>query len=359
MKRKTQSRAASTAMGARIPARTLPPGAAAVLVAASLVLLVFVVQRHVLGTFFALDDGFLFQQARGLRPWPVMPWRWLSGVAWFRVVVPLWGVDPLPYHVASLVLHALNAVLLLRVARRWGASAPAAWLAAGLFAASRLPFTSLVAATSIGELLALTGTLAALLLAAPGRRLVVATAVFVLALLAKESVLLVPLAWLAAPAENRGERATRMRLVAVLASVGVLGGCALLAWGILSGRLAGHAYALGTPGAVAENVARLFGWSVDLANPIPDLRLAIEPQARILWTVAAIALAVAGVAWRSAPLVGAGVGWWWLAVIPVAPLAGHAYMHYLYTPFAGLTLAAAGAFDGLRGRIVAGAWRVY
>ncbi len=352
MKRKPHSRAASAATPERTPVRPLPPGAGAALVVASLVLLVFVVQRHVLGAFFALDDGVLFQQARGLRPWPVMPWRWLSGVAWFRAVVPLWGVAPLPYHVASLALHALNAVLLARLARRWGASAPAAWLAAGIFATSRVHFPALLAATSIGELLALTGTLAALLLAAPGRRAIAAAGVFLLALLAKESVLLVPLAWLAAPAMGE-DRASRKSLVAVLAGLGVLGGFALLGWGVVSGRLGGQAYALGAPGAVMENVARLFGWSIDLANPIPDLRPVIEPGARIAWTVALLVLTAAGITWRSAPLVAAGVLWWWLAVLPVAPLAGHAYLHYLYTPFAGLALAVAGAFDGARAAFTA------
>src|SRR5262249_50336269 len=75
--------------------------------------------RHAFYRFFALDDLILFQQAAGIRPWPATLWRWLSGWAWFRAVLPLWGHEPFPYHAASLALHLGNTVLLHRLARRW------------------------------------------------------------------------------------------------------------------------------------------------------------------------------------------------------------------------------------------------
>jgi hypothetical protein len=333
---------------APVPRGTGPaPRAAAALAVAALVLLVAVLGRHVLGTYFALDDNILFQQARGLRPWPAGPWRWLSGWAWFHSVVPLWGTSPLPYHVANLGLHALNAVLLARLARRGGASAPAAALAAGLYAASRLHFTALVAASSVGELLALTLTLSALLVAAPGRRAAASAALFALALLAKESVLLVPLAALALPWPG-ADGAARRRALVPAAVTGLAGGAALLAGGLFSGRLAGEAYAMASPGAALANLGRLFGWSVDLANPIPDLRAAAGPGIPAAALVAAAVLAAGAIAWRGAPLVRAGALWWLAAALPVAPVAQHAYLHYLVTPLAGLALAAAGAFDGVR-----------
>src|SRR5436190_14979480 len=178
-----------------------PPWAVFVALAA----LAAVVGRHTLGGFFALDDLILFQQSAGIRPWPLTPWRWLSGWAWFHAVVPFWGHAPFPYHAASLALHALNVVLLHRLARRWGASPLAAWLGAGLYAASRLHFPALFAASSIGELLALTFTLAALL---ASRRPWLALALFAIALSAKESVLLVPCAALLA---ERSEGTLRER----------------------------------------------------------------------------------------------------------------------------------------------------
>jgi len=318
-------------------------------VAATLVAIVAWVFRPLPGSFFALDDLVMFQQATGVRPWPATAWRWLSGVAWFRIVTPLWGESPAPYHLASLVLHVVNAVLLVRLARRWGASAPAAFLAAGLFAASRLHFPALFAATSIGELLALTFALLALLALAPGRRALLAAVIFALALLSKESVLLVPAAILALPAAGPNLR-ERARTAAPLLAVGVALGAALLASGLVSGRLAGPAYALGGLAAISLSLARLAGWSLDLARPIPDLHAGAAPLELTLATLAVLALTLLAARWRSAPLVRTGLLWWLLAVLPVLPLAGHLYLHYLYTPLAGLALACAGAFDALASR---------
>src|SRR5262249_42483290 len=161
-----------------------------------------------------------------IRPWPLTLWRWLSGWAWFRAVVPLWGHEPFPYHAASLLLHVANGLLVYALARRWGASAVAAFVGAGLFAASRLHFPALFAASSIGELLSLTGTLGALLLAGSGARVWLGLAVFALALSAKESVLLVPAAALlvGSPGAPLRERA---RVLAPLVAGGVVIGALL------------------------------------------------------------------------------------------------------------------------------------
>ncbi len=331
----------------------------AVLAIASLV-----VHRHTLASYFALDDLVMFQQAHGIRPWPLTAWRWLSGWAWFKAVVPFWGGAPFPYHATSLLLHVVNALLLLRLARRWGASAPAAWLAAGLFACSRLHFPALLAATSIGELLSLTFVLSALALASPRAdggteaRTVPWPALLAIALAvsAKESVLLVPFAALLmargatpkplavaeapAPASFIQQASP---LLAVLAT-GALLGALLLASGLGSGRLGGQAYAVSFGANLFENVARLAGWSLDLVDPIPDLHAATSGAARFV--LSAVALALTLLAWfRGGPLARAGAAWWWLAVLPVLSLPGRTYLHYLYVPLAGLSLSAAALFD--------------
>lgn len=348
---------------ARAPAR---PAAAAVqgplgagppawVLLATVAALALIVHRHVLGRFFALDDLILFQQAAGIRPWPLTVWRWLSGWAWFRVTVPLWGHEPFPYHLVSLLLHAGNAMLLFLLARRWGARPLAAWLAAGLFAGTRILFPALLAITSIGELLALTFLLTALVLAGPPLRLVPAIVALLLAVSAKESVLLVACAALFTWPGAETPR-SRARALAPLLAVGAIAGVLFLGLGMASGRLGGQAYAVSFGANLAENVARLFGWSFDLMDPIPDLHAATTGITR--YVLAAIALGLTLVALRrgSPPLVRAGTAWWWLAVLPVLPLPGRTYLHYLVVPLAGLALVVAGLLEAwlarrARGRV--------
>ena len=334
--------------------RTAAPAASRLvpaLAVMSLGLLVVLVHRRVLGTFFALDDLVMFQQVHGLAAWPGSPWLWLSGVAWFRVVTPLWGEQPLSYHAAALLLHALNACLLGQLARRWGASRAAAWLAAGLFVACPLHFTVLLAATSVGELLALLFTLLAL---ARRRADLAAATLIVLALLSKESVLLVPVAALAIPGPGPALR-DRVRRLAPVAIPCAVAGAALLAWGAFTGRLGGHAYAADLGPNVVQNAGRLAGWSLWAREAIPDLHAGISGAAAWTWSLAAIGLTLLAAVCPVRPLVRAGAAWWWLAVLPVLPLVGRTYLHYLYVPLAGLALVGAGLFDAAtersRGRL--------
>lgn len=341
--RRAPARAATAAKPAG-PARASFAGPPAGVLFATVAALALVVHRQVLGGFFALDDLILFQQSAGIRPWPLSAWRWLSGWAWFKVWVPLCGHEPFPYHLVSLALHTLNAILVFRLARRWGARPIAAWVGAGLFAASRLAYPALLAITSIGELLSLTFLLSALLLAGPPLRRVPAIAFLALAVSSKESVLLVAcaalFAWGGGETPRERERALRPLLAA-----GAATGALLLALGIASGRLGGQAYAVSFGANLLENVARLFGWTVDLVDPIPDLHATTQGIARFV--LPAVALLASGLALRpgSPRLVRAGAAWWWLAVLPVLPLPGRTYLHYLYVPLVGVALVVAGLLD--------------
>jgi len=316
-----------------------------------LVVATVIVHRHALHAYFALDDLILLQQAHGIRPWPLTAWRWLSGWAWFHAVVPWWGGEPFPYHATSLLVHVVNVLLLFRLARRWGLSVLGAWFASGLYAASRLHFPALLAATSIGELLSLTFLLMALGWAGPdGRggppRTAWAAVAMLLAVSAKESVLLVPFAALLV---GPGPLRERARALAPLLATAAAAGAALLVTGIASGRLGGQAYAVSFGANLVENVARLAGWSWDLADPIPDLHATPTDVTLIVAPLAA--LAVSGWAFaRGTPAVRAGAAWWWLAVLPVLPLPGRTYLHYLVVPLAGAALALGGALDALLAR---------
>lgn len=315
-------------------------------VTALLVLLTVVIQRHTLQAFFALDDLVMFQQAAGVRAWPLTLWRWLSGNLWFRIVVPLWGHEPFPYHATSLALHALNVLLLHRLARRWGASNMAAFVGAALFGMSRLHFPALLAATSIGELMSLTFTLIALLVVGTGARITVAAGALVLAVSAKESVMLVPFA--AALVTPAGESVrSRLRALWPLLATGVVAGGVLLASGVLSSRLGGEAYAVSFGSNLLENVARLFGWTVDWQDPIPDLHATTSGAAHLVLPLLAVVLTALAFRERSGGLLRVGAAWWWLAVLPVLPLPGRTYLHYLYVPLAGVALVVAALWDAV------------
>ena len=326
------------------PTGRRPLAVPAAAVVAALVVVTLIVQRHTLRAFFALDDLVMFQQAAGVRPWPVSPWRWLSGGVWFRAVVPMWGHEPFPYHAVSLLVHVVNVLLLHRLARRWGASPVAAFVGAALFGLSRLHFPALLAATSIGELLALSLTLVALLVVAPGMRMMAAVAAFVLALSAKESALLVPFAAVLVCVTGDSVRA-RTRALAPLLVAGFAFGALLLWNGIGSGRLGGEAYAVSFGANLFENIARLFGWSIDVLDPIPDLHATTTGAAHVVLPLLALVLTALASRARPGGLLRAGVAWWWLAILPVLPLPGRTYLHYLYVPLAGAALAVAALWD--------------
>lgn len=325
--------------------------------ALAVVALVVFAHRHVLGAYFALDDLILFQQAAGVRAWPETPWRWLSGIAWFRAVVPVWGHEPLPYHLASLVLHLVNTGLLFALARRWGAGPLAATVGAVLFGVSRLHFPALLAATSVGELLALGLALGAVLVAGPGPRSWWAAVLMALAVSAKESVMLVPVAALLVPAPEGGSRA---RTLGPALATGFVVGALLLANGMGSGRLGGAAYSVAFGGNLLDNAARLLTWSFDLVSPIPESTA--PPTGALRVALPLLALVLTGLAWRSrgTPLLALGALWWWLALVFVLPLPGRVYLHYLYAPLAGLALVGAGLVQWAVGRRGVGkrAWAV-
>jgi hypothetical protein len=61
------------------------------------VLLALWVQRRALGSFFAADDLIHLEQARGILPTLLLPWRALTQVLYFRGMLarPTWGCSSL------------------------------------------------------------------------------------------------------------------------------------------------------------------------------------------------------------------------------------------------------------------------
>lgn len=136
----------------------------------------------------------------------------------------LWGDWPAAYHATSLALHLVNTLLVLMLARRV-VGPGASLLAAAIFGLHPANTEAVYWASARFDLLATALALGALLaLAAPGRpRVVPGALLYLAALLAKESVVAVPVAAVAYAWLVRGERpAALLRLCAWLGGAGVV-----------------------------------------------------------------------------------------------------------------------------------------
>ena len=108
--------------------------------AAALVALVLLVYLPVWNAGFVWDDEMLTTGQAGASAWQNLRDIWTSSAAdicpltlttfWLEHLC--WGADPVPYHLVTLLMHALAAVLLWRVLRLM--RIPGAWLGAALWA---------------------------------------------------------------------------------------------------------------------------------------------------------------------------------------------------------------------------------
>ena len=185
------------------------PGAlswTSLLVAAALALAVVVVFRGALELYFAQDDFRGLAVAKGLLPRHATLWRYVSVQAFMDLFYPVFKDHPRPYHVVSMALHVLNACFLFSLLTRRLTPA-AALIAASFFATHPALFTALYWQSARGDLLATTFALCTVTLALRrGRERWLAVLTFALALLSRESVILLPLAvWLVRRSAAKGE----------------------------------------------------------------------------------------------------------------------------------------------------------
>ncbi len=326
-----------------LPADTWPWGRAWVIPVAVLLAAIFC-RLPALNTWWCLDDwGQLARAAGRVDAPPGWPARWLSQHAWWSVTWPLFGLHAVWHAWSRIVLHALAAVTVARIARR-ASLTPAAQLIAGLlFAATPIAFTPLYWASGIQELLG--GTLALLAIErwlAGGRVNVLAAGLLGAgAILAKESALALPLLLMATLVPRRSAKAVRPFLSWLVATA--LAALAVWeAWLVSTHFATGprDPYALGGPLVMLGNLGK-FGWWLPTPGPVFT--------AQVTWAKAGIGIAVflawaAGAVWawrrgRRLPLVA-----WTCALLslaPVLPLVNQArpYMGYLAAAAGSLTVA--------------------
>src|SRR5205823_5541705 len=233
------------------------------------------VHLRALGTFFAQDDVTFLARARGLEPIPWSLARPLyEGVTW-RVLATMFGLHPVPYHVVNLLLHLLNATLVLAVARRLGLGRGGALGAALLFGAAPVAFTPTHWTSGVLELQVTALALGAFLLWLIGSergsqaRLWAGATLGLAAALTKESAMLLPLVLVAAWARTPPRRPWR---VLVPQSALSLSFVIAFAATLSSVHFAGsEAYARNfSPGFLLANLATYLAWCVSPYMAVPD-----------------------------------------------------------------------------------------
>ncbi len=316
--------------------------------------------RSLTAPFFA-DDWLFLDQVRGrslfaalASPDPIGNYfRPLGRQVWFSVLGVWSGESPFVFHAANLVCLVLAIVLLARIARR--AAGPAAGVIAAAFLALHYAAdVPVLWASGSQELLSLTLVLAALDLQQRGARLAGA-GVFLAALLAKEAVVLAPVAALALDPEGGTLRTRVQRGWPWLAAVGVWVAIAALASASRGTAGAGLHLTPLAPLAVPVLLARVAIALEWVRGAAPWSRW-IDPGAGgwlalLAATAAVLWIAPAGVAPRTRksadarvspgpwPVVRTGLLWALAGALPVVAVAPLWSAYYFLFALAGVGLA--------------------
>jgi hypothetical protein len=284
----------------------------------------------------------------------------------------LWGLRAMGYHLSSVLLHGLNTVLCLAVVRRMSRSLMIAFLAALLFAVHPAHVEAVAWVSSRKEVLSTTFLLLSLLfyvMARSGGSLrtgpyVASVAAFLLAMLSKVSVVVLPaflLALDAMPAGTGSRPRPRPSLARALLEkipYGIVGAVLIF----VNSRVqvtARAAYAheplryLSVKGhAVWNYVGLLFGSgnSPDYDLPVLDANPFGVPLALAGWVLFPAAAFVLYRARRRLEFL--GVVWVFITLLPALlfPLVTYMAERYLYAPSVGICWAIAAAAVGLTAR---------
>ncbi len=320
------------------------PGAPGTFAAPLVVGLVAIIGRlPALGAWWNQDDWGLLGRARGLVGDPDVPVRWLAQDLYWQAMVPLAGLAPGPYASTRILLHALAAAGVVRLAARCRLSPAQQWLAGLIMAATPLAFTPLYWGAGIQDLIAVAAGVWALerwLVRGRGATLA-AVALAVIAVAAKETVAGLPLlmAWLSWRGPAADPRTSRSRVGYLLIPLAASAGAVALALDHFATDLQGP-YALGNPGLAATNLVT-YGWWLLLPGP------QFPPQPAVWQRAIGGMLWLAWIGWalwqwrrgRRDPafaLLGAGT-----MLLPLLSLARHVApdLAYPVEPFGALALA--------------------
>ena len=339
-----------------------PPRAFTAVYLAAIVVAVAVCYARLAGYFFAQDDFILLERAT-FQPGAAVfdffarepgHFRPLTKGACFVVLHRLFGLNAMPYHVVSLVLHALNALLIWRALRRLRVGDLAALTGAALFAMSAAFFHVLAWVSCIQQLVGATFMLLALdqgiahLDARRAHARWLSLTAYALALASLEQTAALPLA-LGAVAllgvgdrERIGWRAARSALWPHAALMLAYAGFILL-WKTLPGE---GDYDFRAGANVWRNLVTYLGWSLDVHMTMPMEMAVPVPAFRVSHGVL-VALLGYHLARRRWPEVVLGLGFCLAGLAPVLFLENHTFYLHTYVPALGVIYLLARAIDDI------------
>ena len=308
-----------------------------------------VAYRHATGYYFSQDDFSFLERASGAQPYPGLfdPFgtRVISTRLFFITMHGLFGLEPGPYHWASLLLHALNATLVYAVARCWTGSRLVALLSGILFAASDIAFTAVFWISGVQDLLATTFLLLAALIwaARPSKGwtdAVLSAAAMALSVLSKGVGVLFPAVLFLMARAQPGWSRRKIVLLAPHAAISLAAVTLLLAQS--SGVREGGAYEAGITAALLHNLSTYVAWTADVIHPFKDRLAMIDYDAwkRALPIGVVLALFMLTSRGKQARMQWGALGWYFMCIAPVLPLLRHTYLYYLYPALPGAAILA-------------------
>lgn len=326
-----------------------------IVIALTLLSIAIVAVFYPLTQFFFAQDDFTLMLRSGftgghslldtLKPQPGQ-FRPLSKVLYFHSMYRWFGLNPLPYHFASLLIHILNTILFFFLARKFRLRLAGALLITFLFGLST-SFTNIVAWASciqqlLGELFGLL-TLLCGIIGIERRSLkwsIAATVAYLLAIGSVEQVAAIPLvlALYAYSLESPGTAGPRFaaaaRKTAVPLAAAIIYFIFMLIWKRLP--YAGP-YTLHFGGNLIDNLLVYLHWAYAFSIQIPflinDLRSGLTISHLVL-----LAAVLFNLARGRSMLVMIALAYYILTIFPVLPLQNHTFFTHTYIPAFGMLL---------------------
>jgi hypothetical protein len=316
--------------------------------------------RSTLSGFFLQDDfGWLYESrfatfreylACFFRFSSALAYRPLSQETFFLVGQKLFGLQPLGYHVGSLVVHLAGVSVLYALLRQFAGKIPS-WAACLFYALHPAHSRSIGWISAVAEPMALMFYVTAMLYFVRYDRerrvgfLLLSLGAMLLGLMSKESILTVPLVFAAyclifAP----------RRILFALPHFAIAGGYAVAR--ALSHSVGPAPYPLTFGREAWQNLLSYMSWAVGFTESLLQQKLHWDAQraypwlALVLFAVVAIALLLA----RERRVALFALVWFCVALQPVLYFSQHIFPYYLAPALAGLSLLLATALEGLSQR---------